>query len=333
MRKSPPLTLDERYKLMDMFALGYAIKQVATRICRSVSTIYRELNRYGLDSKTKHMYASLYQQSLLDPSLKGFTCRKNRVSQKTWAEVEARLIKGIPPDSISGGMRKNEIDLYPDAPSCVAIYTHIDRRYERDGVSLYEPLMFKKSSAKRHRGSKASGPIKDGVSVSQRSKAGTAREELGHWEGDLMYIGSGYILLLVERLSGLKRMAYLPTKDSRACSRMICRILRRHRKEIKSITFDRGGEFARHEEIAKKLKCKTYFCHPHSPWEKGAVEQGNWMLRKFFPKGIYFKAPELKFLSIIENNLNNTPRKILSFDTAKLVYDTLLKDQIFASVA
>jgi len=31
----------------------------------------------------------------------------------------------------------------------------------------------------------------------------------------------------------------------------------------KSITFDNGGEFAKHDVVAKELGIKTYFCDPY----------------------------------------------------------------------
>lgn len=35
-----------------------------------------------------------------------------------------------------------------------------------------------------------------------------------------------------------------------------------------TITLDSGKEFARFIEIKEELKTKTYFAHPHSPWER-----------------------------------------------------------------
>ena len=37
----------------------------------------------------------------------------------------------------------------------------------------------------------------------------------------------------------------------------------------KSITFDRGKEFSKFEDIEKALNCKTYFCDPYCAWQKG----------------------------------------------------------------
>jgi len=34
---------------------------------------------------------------------------------------------------------------------------------------------------------------------------------------------------------------------------------------VKSLTCDQGKEMVQHEALAKKVKMKVYFCHPHSP--------------------------------------------------------------------
>jgi IS30 family transposase len=39
----------------------------------------------------------------------------------------------------------------------------------------------------------------------------------------------------------------------------------------KSITFDRGKENSEHKQLTENTEIPVYFCHPHSPWEKGDV--------------------------------------------------------------
>ncbi|MBZ1503809.1 IS30 family transposase, partial [Leuconostoc mesenteroides] len=40
----------------------------------------------------------------------------------------------------------------------------------------------------------------------------------------------------------------------------------------KSITVDRGREFAKYNEIEQKLGIPVYFAHPYSPEERGSNE-------------------------------------------------------------
>ncbi|PIZ32984.1 MAG: hypothetical protein COY39_04045 [Alphaproteobacteria bacterium CG_4_10_14_0_8_um_filter_37_21] len=57
----------------------------------------------------------------------------------------------------------------------------------------------------------------------------------------------------------------------------------------RSITFDNGGEFAKHGDIAKKRGLETYLCDPYSSWQKGGVEHANGRLRRDLPRWMNLK--------------------------------------------
>jgi IS30 family transposase len=48
-----------------------------------------------------------------------------------------------------------------------------------------------------------------------------------------------------------------------------------------TITSDNGKEFAMHQEIATVLEVDFYFAH--SPWERGANENLNGLIRHIYP--------------------------------------------------
>ena len=52
----------------------------------------------------------------------------------------------------------------------------------------------------------------------------------------------------------------------------------------KSITFDNGTEFAQHLLLVDQLDVQTFFCDPHSPWQKGTIENAIGRLRRFLPR-------------------------------------------------
>lgn len=85
---------------------------------------------------------------------------------------------------------------------------------------------------------------------------------------------------------------------------------------LKSMTFDRGTEFANHYE----LPADTYFCDPGSPWQKGAVENMNGRIRTLLPKHVRPQLLKQKDLDIIADILNNTPRQALGFKTPKELF-------------
>lgn len=51
----------------------------------------------------------------------------------------------------------------------------------------------------------------------------------------------------------------------------------------KTITFDNGTEFARHQRLQENVGIQTYFCHVRKPWQKGGVENMNGRIRRAMP--------------------------------------------------
>ena len=157
------------------------------------------------------------------------------------------------------------------------------------------------------------------VSVHDRPQNINERKEAGHWEGDLIILTalqSKNITTLVERKT---RFTKLVLNSSKTSKEVIGGIKERFSQEsscFKSITFDRGTEFANHHE----LSADTYFCDPGSPWQKGAVENMNGRIRNLLPKYIRPHFLTQKDLDNIADILNNTPRQILGFKTPKELF-------------
>ena len=52
-----------------------------------------------------------------------------------------------------------------------------------------------------------------------------------------------------------------------------------------SVTFDQGSEWAEWETLAATFGLDVWFCDPHSPWQRGAIENTNGHVRHWFPRG------------------------------------------------
>jgi hypothetical protein len=83
----------------------------------------------------------------------------------------------------------------------------------------------------------------------------------------------------------------------------------------RTITHDNGGEFARHEAVTAAIGLAAYFCDPHSPRQRGSIENANGRLRRDLPRktslGYYSDAD----IDDVIWNLNATPRKCLGYRT------------------
>ena len=80
---------------------------------------------------------------------------------------------------------------------------------------------------------------------------------------------------------------------------------------LRLTTFDRGTEFASFRD----LNIQTYFCNPHSPWQKGSNENFNGRLRRYLPKKYNSRNLSQVLLDEIAMIMNNQPRKCLDFKT------------------
>ena len=90
---------------------------------------------------------------------------------------------------------------------------------------------------------------------------------------------------LVERKSRFTFL--LPNEDKRSAAVVagIADALRELPEDARrTVTFDRGSEFAGYAALDRDLAVKAYFCDPHSPWQKGGVENLNGRVRRFLPR-------------------------------------------------
>ncbi|MHC8506954.1 IS30 family transposase [Pseudonocardia artemisiae] len=78
-----------------------------------------------------------------------------------------------------------------------------------------------------------------------------------------------------------------------------------------ALTWDQGSEMALHAEIAARAGFESYFCDPHSPWQRGTNQNTNGLLRRYFPKGSNLSVHTLDHLKAVARQLNNRPRMVL----------------------
>jgi len=160
--------------------------------------------------------------------------------------------------------------------------------------------------------------IQSRVSIHDRPKVVDERKEFGHFEGDLMSFqkNSGHIVVLRERLSMFTLSTPLPSKRADDTTKaMIDLLMDLPKIARKTVTFDNGGEFAGHENVAKTLGLKTFFCDPYASWQKGGVENTNGRLRRDLPRNTNIHAMSQENFDETIDNYNNTPRKSLNWLT------------------
>ena len=127
-------------------------------------------------------------------------------------------------------------------------------------------------------------------------------------------------MTLSERVSKLNLIAHVPSKHAEGVTAAIIAMLKPYKKDLHTITFDNGKEFAYHEKIAEALNVDTYFAHPYRSWERGLNENHNGLIRQYLPKDQPLDKVTKKQVVDIQTRLNQRPRKLLGFKTPEEVY-------------
>ena len=100
----------------------------------------------------------------------------------------------------------------------------------------------------------------------------------------------------------------------------ITKLLKPYKARVKTLTYDNGKEFCGHAQIDQALGSTGYFARPFASWERGSNENFNGLLRQYVPKKRAMANITDEETRIIENRLNNRPRKRLGFKTPTEVF-------------
>jgi transposase, IS30 family len=302
------LTQEQRYQISALLKTKHKQAEIAAEVGVDPSTISRELRRNR--GKKGYRPNQAHEKALARRS-HGHA----RISPKTWAWVESRVREEWSPEQIAGRLKAEKAE----PVSVEWIYQHI-LKDKRTGGTLYRHLRCQKRYRKRFGGRDSRGILPNRRSIDQRPALANQRRRLGDWEADTM-VGHGSragLLTLVDRKSRLTRMARLTRRTAKAVDRQTVRLLRED--PAHSITSDNGKEFARHQQIARRLHLSFFFAHPYHAWERGTNENTNGLLRQYFPKTRDFATITPKELRAAASRLNSRPRKCLGFRTPLEVF-------------
>ena len=311
MKHYSQLTLEQRYIIYSMLKIGLTQLKIAEVIGIHKSTVSRELKRNrggrGYRPKQANVFSEGRKQGKVRP----------RIDGSTWAYIKRLICKEWSPEQISGWMGKSMS--IPVRYEWIYQYVLKDKL---DGGSLYLHLRCKQKRKKRYGSYDRRGTLKNRVSIDERPDMVEERNRIGDWEADTI-IGKAHkqaIVSLTERKSGLALIYKVDRRTKGNTEGAVRRLLRSISDQVHTITSDNGKEFARHEQIAKRLKCDYYFAHPYSSWERGTNENTNGLIRQYFPKNRDFRTITDKELIHAMKRLNNRPRKRLGYKTPNEVF-------------
>ncbi len=315
MQKAPKhLTLEERCHIFILKERDFSLREIARTLSRNVSSISRELKRNSISNKyTPRIAEEQYQRRKINigssprkitPSLKETICLK---LQLLWSpeQISGRL-------KIESGIRVSHESIY-----------QLIWKDKNNGGNLYKYLRHAgKKYNKRSGKNSGRGLIPNRVDIELRDKIVEEKSRIGDWEGDTV-IGAnhkGAIVTLVDRMSKFSLFTLVADKTKDSVTEAIEKSLNPHKKNVNTITFDNGKEFADHQKIAKSLDAKCYFAKPYHSWERGLNEHTNGLLRQYLPKKSNFSLLSQEDIDFVQNALNNRPRKVLKYKTPSEVF-------------
>jgi len=315
-RSPVSLSLSEREEISRGISAGLSLQNVARSICRSASTISREITRNG----GRELYrANKADKKAWDQAKrpKRFLLAENQLLQRLVAE---KLQLDWSPQQISGWLKRQ----YPDDQGMQVSHETIYRSLFIQARGVLKKELVKHLRSRRvMRRSKHSTTevldqktsIVDAISIRERPPEVAGRTVPGHWEGDLIS-GSknSHIATLVERQSRFTMLVQVNGKDTDSVVSALCREVNRLPVELKkTLTWDRGGELGSHRKFTIATDIQVYFCDPQSPWQRGSNENTNRLLRQYFPKGTDLSGWTQQKLSTIAQHLNERLRKTLRY--------------------
>ncbi len=306
------LSQAERYQIHALMKAGHDQSQIAKLLDRHKSTISRELSRNtgsrGYRPKQAcEMSADRAQNS------------RNAPTVEPWVREAACALLCIQwsPEQIASQL--------PISHETVYQHVYADKA---QGGTLWKHLRCQKQKRKRYAsGRDRRGQIPNRRPLSERPLHIEARRQVGHWECDTVIGAShkGAVVTMVERKSGYAVMAKVEKKTSELVSSAIVDKLQPLAARVKTLTFDNGKEFAGHAYIDEQLQSTAYFARPFASWERGSNENLNGLLRQYVPKKRAMSTVTDEEIRMMQNRLNNRPRKRLGFKTPAEVFHQSLK--------
>jgi len=298
------LTYEQRYTICVMRRAGHTQSFIASALGRDKSVISREIRR-NCDGRSGRYNADLAQRKCDQRHAQKNKYIKLTDGMRTY--IVDLLSQKLSPEQIVGLSKRNGIE-------CIShqwIYHMIWEDKKRRG-RLCKNLRSKgKPYKKRGTVRGTPGQPMNRRDIDLRPQIVEKRERFGDLEIDTV-LGKGKISALVtinDRATGMLKMGIVKRKTSELVTQKTVQLLKPWSQQLHTITSDNGGEFAKHEQIAKELDVDFYFAKPYHSWQRGSNENLNRLIRQYFPKGTDFQKVAPEYVNFVENQINDRPRK------------------------
>lgn len=326
------LTQADRDRFQALRDVGTKQNEIAKILRVDPSTISREIARNrrkywkkkNIKNKNAHYEASAaHHKAYVRRKYAKYQGKNINENEDLKQYIIAKLKKHWNPDEIAGRMRRDHELFYA---SKTAIYEWL-RTSLGDRYCQY--LYSRRHYPKRRKGKTSKKQmISHRIGIEGRPLGATNHTRYGHYEGDTMVSGKKTgsktaLAVIYERkakyVEARKISSLAPKRFTASVNDMISQT------NARTISLDNGLENREHEE----LTVPAYFCDPYSSWQKGGVENGIKMIRRFIPKGVDLSRYSDDDVKWVIEILNGKPRKSLDYAMPKeiMVEKNLFKNK------
>lgn len=318
----------ERYIIETMLKDGKKPKEIAGRIGKHFTTVYREIKRGTIEMRDggtwlfKKVYCADVAQRKQEESGHNKGTDYKLANDYEFVREAERLIKDkkYSPYAALVAMEKQGLCRTRVCVTTFYNYIHSGLLYNISDSDLpYNKRDKKKNPEKRH-----CYHLTDAKKIEERPREADTREEYGHWEADTVYGGKGKsrncLLVFTERRTRDELIYLIPDRSSKSVVKQFDKMESEYgtvffRSFFKSITCDNGKEFSDFKGMERsvsesKPRTLVYFCHPFCSSERGSNENANKLIRRHIPKGADIGDYTKKEIFYIQEWINNYPRKM-----------------------
>ncbi len=329
------LTEKDRYYIEKSLKAKKPVKQIAEELGFSTVTIYAEIKK----GKAMHLDYRTYIKSevyLSDVGQRKHNKAMSKTGRHKKYDSDNQILKDISV-WIKDNKYSPEAALYKTGHTeiCVkTVYNYIHAGH-LDGVEVNH-LPYARLQKKKLKKVGKRVYSENKKSIEDRPKEILNRDTYGHWEMDTVYSSrddKSALLVLTERMT--RQELIFQIKD-RTCQSVI-KALDSYERKIgtpafrnifHTITCDNGVEFSDGALIerscrTKKNRTTVYFCHPYCSGERGTNENLNRMIRRWIPKGDDIGLYSPKEILMIQEWINNYPRKIFKGKSSNQINSSL----------
>ena len=322
------LTVTQRYQIETMLKDGKTPKQIAERLGKHYTTIYKEIRKGLVTFRNSNWterteYCADVAQRVTDERQTNKGRDLKIGNDHALAGHIEYLIRDChySPYAASVDIRKRGFSV----TLCKGtIYRYID-------MGLFLNISNKDLYTKRHKRKKKHDRVRPshnnlkGTSIEQRPEHVNDREEYGHWEMDTVYSGrkksKSCLLVLTERMARQEYIIRMPDRTFDSTLKALDRLehtmgYELFKERFKTITVDNGSEFSGYDQLEAssifpdRERTRIYYCHAYASSERASNENANKLVRHWIPKSADIGAYSDGDIAHIQDWINDYPREM-----------------------